>query len=287
MFHPANLGRVSKLCPIFVAILLVVLVSAGLGRAEAQGVPATGNIAIRDGSNPGEVVVSFDAVSQATHYRIGYVNMVTDYPLAKASATGDWINAFIYVDENARNLRVSGGRAEYTVRRLQQGARHAFTVLTSGDFTDTGGGGSVSSEFAWPTNPRWTFHAVSDRGGACPTTSPLPARDCVADGTCIPVEQVGTFTGSGDSAHHIVNLGVGLHRVTSSHRGPSNFIVHLINVSSGRTEYLANEIGNADGVIDTFVVHDDGTSFRTQAGNHLLQVQAGGQWTVQVERIAP
>ena len=49
----------------------------------------TSNIAVRDGANPGEIVVSWDAVDGATHYRIGYVNMVTDYPLAKASVTGD------------------------------------------------------------------------------------------------------------------------------------------------------------------------------------------------------
>ena len=211
--------------------------------------------------------------------------MVTDYPLAKASVTGDWINAFIYVDEDARNLQVSNGRAEYTVRRLQQGTRHALTVLTSNDFVDTGSAGSVSSEFAWPTNPRWEFHVVADQGGACPVVVSPPASDCVSDGTCTPIQQIGRFSGSGDSAHHIIDIGVGLHRVTSSHRGPSNFIVHLIDVSSGRTEYLANEIGDADGVIDTFVVHNDGTSFRTQAGDFLLQVQAGGEWTVLIERI--
>ena len=98
--------------------------------------------------------------------------MDTDYPLAKASVTGDWINAFIYVDENSRNIQVANGRAEYTVRRLEQGARHAFTVLTSSNFVDTGAGGSVSSTFAWPSNPRWEFHTVADRGGA-PAPSPV------------------------------------------------------------------------------------------------------------------
>ena len=53
--------------------------------ASAQtGAPATGNITVRDGTSPGEVVISFDAVPGATHYRIGYVNMETDYLLAKA-----------------------------------------------------------------------------------------------------------------------------------------------------------------------------------------------------------
>ncbi len=152
------------------------LVAGSIALAQSSA-PATGNIAVRDGINPGEVVVPWDAVPGATHYRIGYVNMVTDYPLAKASVTGDWINAFIYVDENARNVPVANGRAEYTVRRLQQDARHAFTVLTSNNFVDTGAAGSVTSEFSWPSNPRWTFHTVADRGGA---TGPTPGFDFVS-----------------------------------------------------------------------------------------------------------
>ena len=158
------------------AIAFLVVGSIALAQSEASA-PATGNIAVRDGINPGEVVVSWDAVPEATHYRIGYVNMVTDYPRATASVTGDWINAFIYVDENARNIPATNGRAEYTVRRLQQDARHAFTVLTSNNFVDTGAAGSVSSEFSWPSNPRWKFLTVADRGGA---TVPAPGFDFVS-----------------------------------------------------------------------------------------------------------
>ena len=159
-------------------VFATVLVGVGIAFAQSgTSTPATANIAVRDGSNPGEVIVSWDAVAQATHYRIGYVNMQTDYPLAKSSVTGDWINAFIYVGEDARNLRVSTGRAEYTVRRLEQGVRHAFTVLTSSNFVDTGAAGSVSSEFSWPSDPRWEFHTVADRGGA---TAPAPAIDYVS-----------------------------------------------------------------------------------------------------------
>ena len=83
-------------------------------RAENDAPPVT-DIRLRDGPNPGEVIISWNAVPQATHYRIGYVNMETDYRRAKASATGEWIEAFVYVDVNARNFTVSGGRTEYTV----------------------------------------------------------------------------------------------------------------------------------------------------------------------------
>ena len=154
-------------------VLATALLGGGVAFAQSGNpAPATDNLTVRDGPNPGEIIIAWDHVPQATHYRIGYVNMQTDYPLAKSSVTGDWINAFIYVDENARNIQVANGRAEYTVRRLEQGVRHAFTVLTSNSFVDTGGGGSVSSEFSWPSNPRWEFHTVADRGGACPMSCP-------------------------------------------------------------------------------------------------------------------
>ena len=115
-----------------VVLALVASIVSGTMPAGAQGqVPATGNIAVRDGSQPGEVIISWDAVPEATHYRIGYVNMETDYPLAKASRTGNWLEAFVDVDVETQNFTVVGGRTEYTVRRLGQGVRHAFTVRTS------------------------------------------------------------------------------------------------------------------------------------------------------------
>ena len=300
------------------------LVGGSIALAQSgASAPATGNIAIRDGINPGEVVVSWDAVPEATYYRIGYVNMVTDYPLAKASVTGDWINAFIYVDENARNIQVSNGRAEYTMRRLEQDARHAFTVLTSSNFVDTGAAGSVSSEFSWPSNPRWRFHTVADRGGApgpapsfdfvsmypnCDAVrahypggvrqgSPIyrPALDRDRDGIAcepsstgptgdyIPIRTIGTFTGMGDSADHVISLDVGLYRVTSTHsNGTSNFIVRFEGISSDDRELLANEIGAAEAVETVRV----GTGFlQNEPGNYLLTVQADGDWEINIELI--
>ena len=142
--------------------------SAGRGRVSAQtGAPTTGNIIVRDGTNPGEVVISFDAVPDATHYRIGYVNMETDYLLALASVTGEWKEAFIYVDVSVLNFTVTADRrTQYTLRRLEQGVRHAFTVRTSD---------GLQREPTWPSNPRWTYHVVADRGGACPSAVPVVA----------------------------------------------------------------------------------------------------------------
>ena len=168
------------LIPLFIVAILVIS-TAFVGRhipAQAQtGPPPTSNIAVNAGANAGEFVVSWDAVPAASHYRIGYVNMEVDYHLAKNSCTGEWIEAFVYIDVNARNIPVNNGRAEYTVRRLSPGARHAFTVLTSNDFTDSGSGGSVRSEFFWPSNPRWSFLAGRD---SLPAGIEIPDRVCSA-----------------------------------------------------------------------------------------------------------
>ena len=124
------------------------------------------NIAVCSGPNTGEVIVSWDAAPQATHYRIGHVNMVKDYPRAKSSVTGEWIEAFIYVDVNVQNIPVSSdGRAHYTLRRLVRGDRHAFTVLTSNNVVNTAE--MISGEYIWPRNPRWQFLTVVDPETDC------------------------------------------------------------------------------------------------------------------------
>ena len=170
---------------------LAVLPSPSAEPTSGSGdIAPTGNIAVRNGINPGEVIISWDAVPAATHYRIGYVNMEVDYHLVtEGSCTmepDDWIQAFVYVDVKAPNIPVRDGHAEYTIRRLSPGARHAFTVLTSNNFVDSGGGGSVRSEFFWPSTPRWSFLAGRD---SLPTGIQIPERVCsapVANPTATP-----------------------------------------------------------------------------------------------------
>ena len=151
----------------------------GFATLPTAALTPTAKIAVRAGSNSGEVVISWDAVPQATHYRIGYVNMEVDYHLVtEGSCTmepDDWIQAFVYVDVKAPNIPVRDGRAEYTIRRLSPGARHAFTVLTSNNFVDSGDGGSVRSEFFWPSKPRWRIPPGRD---TLPPGVTIPPLDC-------------------------------------------------------------------------------------------------------------
>ena len=250
---------------VILAVLSVAVSSATPVRAH-HVVPSTGNIEIRDGPNPGEVVISWEAVPQATHYRIGYVNMEVDYHLATASCTGEWIEAFVYVDVNARNIPVSNGRAEYTVRRLSPGAAHAFTVLTSNNFVDSGGGGSVSSEFFWPPQgSRW--ERLSGRntrppGVTLPTgectepaatqTAPPPTGNIAVREGDNPGEAVISWDAVSQATHYrigYVNMEVDYHLATASCTGEwiEAFVYVDVNarnipVSNGRAEYTIRRL---------------------------------------------
>ena len=142
---------------------------------ERRGSLPTGNLEWSPGQNPGEVVISWDPVPEATHYRIGYVNLEVDYNLVtQASCTrerDDWLQAFVYVDVKAPNVPVNeDGRAEYTIRRLTPGAAHTFTVLTSNNLYDNKI--NVGAEFTWAElGKRWAR---------------LPGRNTLPPGIVIP-----------------------------------------------------------------------------------------------------
>ena len=148
--------------------------------ARRGAAPIT-SIDVRPGDNPDEAVISWDPVPYATHYRIGYVNMEVDYHLVReATCTmerDDWLQAFVYVDVKAPNVPVRDGRAEYTIRRLSPGARHAFTVLaTDGLFNNLA---NVGAEFSWPElGPQKSRWVRLDGRSDLPPDVAIPSLDC-------------------------------------------------------------------------------------------------------------
>ena len=254
------------------AIIVATMVATPTPSYAHAHTPAVTNIQVAQGHNPSEVIVSWDAVPQVTHYRIGYVNMETDYPLAKASVTGEWLEAFVYVDVDARNFTVSGGRAEYTLRRLAQGVRHAFSVRTGND---------IDGAFTWPSNPRWRFHVVADQGGACPSVAPTTTpTSCVADGTCLPIRELGRVSGTGDSTEHVFDLQAGLYRFTLT----GDFLVsaELVATTAGRDLFYFDFIGLDDQSTQELV-----TVYAEDAGTFILEIDAGGgdSWQFDIVRI--
>ena len=140
---------------------------------------------VRPGENPDEVVISWVPVPKVAHYRIGYVNLEVDYHLATGGPDrktctmqdDDWLQAFVYVDVKAPNVPVRNGRAEYTIRRLSEGARHAFTVLASNNLYNNST--NVGADFSWPkVGPqklRWV--RVGERRDLPPGVV-IPQLDC-------------------------------------------------------------------------------------------------------------
>ena len=83
--------------PVVIVAALAILsaIISGASPTEAQGnSPPAANVQVVNGPTPGTVIVRWDAVPEATHYGIGYVNLLRDHPQAKAGATGNWRETF-------------------------------------------------------------------------------------------------------------------------------------------------------------------------------------------------
>ena len=147
-------------------LMAIAMVAVGVAATpvDAQGLaPAATNIKVVNSRIPGEVIITWNGTPGVSHYRIGYVNMERDYPRAKASATGNWREAFIYVDVEAVNFQ---NGTIYKLSGLQEGAYHAFAVLTNN---------SRYSQPTWPSDPPWRYLTVSGSGSSdgqdiCPIT---------------------------------------------------------------------------------------------------------------------
>jgi hypothetical protein len=82
-----------------------------------------------------------------------------------------------------------------------------------------------------------------------------------------------TLSGTGNEATQSFNWPGGLMRVEYTHKGDSNFIVHLQDASTGSVqEYMVNEIGSLSG----------SNAFSVPAGSYILDVEADGPWTIKI-----
>ena len=282
----ATLRKSRLILLLFTAVVLATVagVAGSTGLAVAQGqVPPVANIEVTQGSEPGEVIISWDAVPQATYYRIGYVNMEVDYHFAKGSCTEEWIEAFVYVDVNARNIPVNNGRAEYTVRRMDTGARHAFTVLTSNDFYNTRE--NAGGDFAWPQNPRWKFldgrdtlpPGVTIPTPDCSTTAVTPGQvpptgDLVITGGSQPGEVIISWDAVPQATYYrigYVNMEVDYHfaKASCTEEWIEAFVYVDVNarnipVNNGRAEYTVRRL--ATGARHAFTVLSSNNFYNTR-----------------------
>ena len=81
------------------------------------------------------------------------------------------------------------------------------------------------------------------------------------------------FNGTGDTVITSFNLELGLTVVASTHSGVRNFVVWLKDSQSANVELFVNEIGAYDGSEPVGI---------TSAGQHVLDIDADGDWTIAI-----
>jgi len=91
-----------------------------------------------------------------------------------------------------------------------------------------------------------------------------------------------TYSGTGDKVSEKFLLQAGVTIFHMTHSGSSNFIVTLYNDTGNYEELLANEIGAYDGA--QMVGVKVGNFVGTEPGNHYLQIEADGAWTIVIEQ---
>ncbi|MFZ5645828.1 MAG: copper amine oxidase N-terminal domain-containing protein [Bacillota bacterium] len=82
------------------------------------------------------------------------------------------------------------------------------------------------------------------------------------------------FSGSGNDFTEKFTLGEGLVKVNYKHSGEGNFIVWLLDNNGKEIQLISNEIGSCEGKI----------AFSAKQGVHLVNVQAGGAWSITIEQ---
>ena len=112
--------------PAAIAVVIAIAAAALFGGQITPPPPATAqsaptNVTVRNGANTGEVVVSWTPAFGSQANRVGWAS---EPDVLAASAAGNWLEAFNFVD-------LAAAKRTYTVKRLQPGTRHAFLVATS------------------------------------------------------------------------------------------------------------------------------------------------------------
>ena len=249
-------------------VMTMVVLVATLLTAGVAAMPATLSSptlpTVMATANPGELLITWDAVPDAQHYTIGYANLDELEQMTEAGRSA--LDAFYYVT-------IGAAHTVHTLNGLEPGID--YYVLVGAQTKRFG-----ADDLVWGP---WSS-AVRTAEASCPTTE-TTTQQCVSNGTCLPIREIGRVGGTGDSADTVMHLRAGLYRAKMMHTGSSNFIIYLVEVDTGRKELLANEIGNSDEA-DTFTIYDGDPSYRPQTGNYLLSVEADGYWTAEVDLVA-
>ena len=136
-----------------VLALVGLAVADNTAQAQANSLQPS-NVQVVNGPNAGEAVVSWNAVTGAAYYRVGWVS-VTNY-LAVTDAGRDWQEAFYFVDLK------NSGQTSFTISRLEPGVLHVFRVAGN------------SSQYGEPQWSDFQWLTLNSDTTSCPTPTPAP-----------------------------------------------------------------------------------------------------------------
>ncbi len=145
----------------FLALILTALIGVIIASAPPAGaqsaLPKPAAPTATATGNPGEIRVSWQSVSGARFYTVGWINR-DDYN--RAQAAGDWQSAFHYATVLASNT-------DYTVSGLKAGAQY-WTIVGARTARFDGDPATWSDWSAGVT--------TAGQHGACPTAQPTPTQ---------------------------------------------------------------------------------------------------------------
>ena len=156
------MNKSARIFPLF--ILVATLLIAGIAATPAALAQPDGP-SVQATSNGGEIVISWDRVSGAQYYTVGWVNWTKGKPVSDAG--GDWLSLFHYTT-------VLGSETSYTVKGLEEGQDHyAIIRATDAEGAADRFGGGYSQWSAWSSS---SAQPAGQHGeGFCPITGlPLP-----------------------------------------------------------------------------------------------------------------
>jgi hypothetical protein len=82
-----------------------------------------------------------------------------------------------------------------------------------------------------------------------------------------------SFDGKGPQATYIFELSTGLYKFQLKHTGTSNFQVQLLDENGQLEELLSNAVGSCE----------ISKAVKVEQGKHILNVNADGQWSVEIK----
>ena len=149
---------------VIASVILLLILTATLASppftVAQDGPPAPANIMVMNGPNPGEAIVTWNAVDSANFYRIGWLSR-TDYQ----NAGDDWLERFAFSEVE--------DKTSYTVTRLTPGEYYWFIVASNA---------TRDGAPTWPTT--WAPLTLNEDDAACPIAETTPAAmPSTGDGT--------------------------------------------------------------------------------------------------------